>query len=207
MHLTAVELRIVGNLPTQEELARFVASVRLVAGRHAFSASKRLLTFNVSTTLCKRDYDSKIGVALLTQNAVAVGAHHSNIIHSKFISYFENVRQITLRFYAPIGGLAPPYHACKIGAYLQGFDVELILKLRKLEKITLVGESSVYTCIWGVSRDPRDNIYLRLGNDVGKLLPLVDVGHQIKKGFEEKNQGIDVQVHLRYAEQFDKIIC
>jgi hypothetical protein len=59
----------------------------------------------------------------------------------------------------------------------------------------------------GVSRDPRDNIYLRLGNDVGKLLPLVDVGHQIKKGFEEKNQGIDVQVHLRYAEQFDKIIC
>jgi hypothetical protein len=77
---------------------------------------------------------------------------------------------------------------------MDGFDTQCLLQQKKLRKVVLSAESSYVTEV--------DILPLR-GDDAEKLRAVLELGKQIKQGFEEHGQDVEVQVRLLYAGQCD----
>jgi hypothetical protein len=120
------------------------------------------------------------------------------------VSQLGNLRELTLRFHAPYRVInnAISMQATLILPFLDGFDTECVLKLDKLRKLTLTADSNVDGIVRMIISDG-DEVPTFQGDDAENLRPVLDLGKQIKDGFKERGQDVEVQVRLRYAGQCD----
>lgn len=131
-------------------------------------------------------------------------AQECNNLLCSTMPYLPELRELNLKLYAPLlfgdtlwnGFQITPIYSLAVDNYLCGFELDAILGLGRLEKLSITGISG--DC------NKTDQIN-RTGNmiiDDGKsrnLTAILDLCQQIKHGFIIQKRSVVIRAHLRYA--------
>jgi hypothetical protein len=164
-----------------------------ISSVHDFRAIRRLRFTDANFT----SYSHIYHWATKAEGACLERAQEANELCTDIVAQLDDLKELTLRFYAPSKSYGNPrlVHAMSIGPFLNGFNTRCLLQQKNLRKVILSAKSSFKT---------DDGLSPLQDDDAEKLRPVLDLGKQIKQGFEERGQGgVEVQVRLLYAGQCD----
>lgn len=131
-------------------------------------------------------------------------AQECNNLLCSAMPYLPELRELNLKLYAPLlfgdtlwnGFQITPIYSLAVDNYLCGFELDAILGLGRLEKLSITGISGDCNKTDQINRT--GNIIIDDGKS-RNLTAILDLCEQIKHGFIIQKRSVVIRAHLRYA--------